>query len=713
MNNEEDFIDGKQYVVKHAKDVSICLEDVSKIQWEVMSYLNTNIQNDQLSQISKHFSRFTLEYHPDKYDSKAADWLFVLNTMNFALWNPKATKQWTVNELTGYQALCVAIKRAISNNIPIWNPKYYAYLKEDVLKIIFKGDDKKTSIPLINERLKILHHVGNVLLRKYKGTFRKCIELCKNDPSQLRRIILKEFESYQDIPLYADKEVNLLTKLDTLVNDIGYCFRNDKLSFKFSSYIQSSMFADYRSSQVLLHFGILRYSKELMTKLENNEQLKYGSKEEVEIRSCSIVAIELLSKKIKEIDNLSKKVSPKEDINYFTVIDNFLWDFRHVHDQLLMETQPLPNIKCVYHNTMAEDNSSNYDEVEFLAAKFIAEKAKDIYINEEGIKKLAQEVIRFLEQTENDARLSNKVNMFTIKFFRRYDYYLPPTYIYAIDWLFVLHTLNFSLWNPKDTKQWTVNRVQGFSGLCSAMRRISDKRMRIWDPKCYTKMTKSEFEHMFQGDDSETPIPLIDERLRILREVGQVLLNKYKGTFVECIKSSGKDANNLVKLLVNEFESYRDESLYEGLTVCFYNKARALVSDVWSYYKNNKLEFKLDTKNRMSTMFINYCAPQVLLHFNVLRYSDRLVDIFENNNEPLEHGSREELEIRGCSLFAFIKVCEEVQEISKGNINEVPVQSTEEFNVSMLVDNFLFKYITDKEQCIQQEPFHYIRTIHY
>lgn len=44
MNNEEDFIDGKQYVVKHAKDVSISLEDVSKIEWEV-SLLTFSLKN--------------------------------------------------------------------------------------------------------------------------------------------------------------------------------------------------------------------------------------------------------------------------------------------------------------------------------------------------------------------------------------------------------------------------------------------------------------------------------------------------------------------------------------------------------------------------------------------------------------------------------------------------------------------------------------------
>lgn len=53
--------------------------------------------------------------------------------------------------------------------------------------------------------------------------------------------------------------------------------------------------------------------------------------------------------------------------------------------------------------------------------------------------------------------------------------------------------------------------------------------MRIWVPNCYSKITETEFEYMFRGDDSKVTIPLIHERVRVLHEVGEVLLNKYKG----------------------------------------------------------------------------------------------------------------------------------------------------------------------------------------
>jgi len=54
--------------------------------------------------------------------------------------------------------------------MPIWDPKYYTKLTRYNLENIFKSDDGETSIPLIHERLEILHEVGTVLLEKFEGT---------------------------------------------------------------------------------------------------------------------------------------------------------------------------------------------------------------------------------------------------------------------------------------------------------------------------------------------------------------------------------------------------------------------------------------------------------------------------------------------------------------------------------------------------------------
>ncbi|XP_050466325.1 queuosine salvage protein-like isoform X2 [Cataglyphis hispanica] len=363
-----------------------------------------------------------------------------------------------------------------------------------------------------------------------------------------------------------------------------------------------------------------------------------------------------------------------------------------------------------------KDNSSD-DEPEWLsAAKFITKKAQDVRIRKEGIKQLALHIMVWCTDTLKYEKISDMSESITNKFVRKYEFYPFKEDPRISDWLFVLHTLNFSLWYPKDKKQWTVNGNHGFLGLCNAMKRLIDKNVPIWVPQCYSNITETEFEYMFQGDDKKVTIPLVHERVKILHEVGKILLKNYKGTFTECIRSSENDGDKLVKLLFNEFESYRDEVEYEGLKVRFCIKARALVNDIWTYHKTYEPKFKLDTKNLMSSIFVNYRAPELLYHYDILRYSDKLMDRFTNNTEPLEYGSREEIELRGCSLLAVKLICQEVNDISKYyNREAIRILLTEHFKVPILVDNYLFISLIEifDKGFEEQKPFHYIKTVHY
>lgn len=65
--------------------------------------------------------------------------------------------------------------------------------------------------------------------------------------------------------------VDLYTKAHTLVSDIWFYFKEHEFSLDYDSKLmESTMFADYRISQVLLHFKVLNYSEELLIRLEKN-----------------------------------------------------------------------------------------------------------------------------------------------------------------------------------------------------------------------------------------------------------------------------------------------------------------------------------------------------------------------------------------------------------------------------------------------------------
>jgi len=75
--------------------------------------MSRNHDNKNFNAVTHSYVRLSSEFHPEKDDKRAADWLFVLNTLNFALWTRKGMQEWKVDGFTGYMALCAIIKRII------------------------------------------------------------------------------------------------------------------------------------------------------------------------------------------------------------------------------------------------------------------------------------------------------------------------------------------------------------------------------------------------------------------------------------------------------------------------------------------------------------------------------------------------------------------------------------------------------------------------
>ncbi|XP_066587382.1 queuosine 5'-phosphate N-glycosylase/hydrolase [Prorops nasuta] len=330
------------------------------------------------------------------------------------------------------------------------------------------------------------------------------------------------------------------------------------------------------------------------------------------------------------------------------------------------------------------------------SAKLIARLAKHVIIEEEGVKNAACSILEGLkDHSIHSGSFSQK------------DFHPKPDNPRAADWIFILDTLNFSFWVDEESRRWTVNGQSGYFGLCTAIKKAIDAGIPIIDPKYYSVIKKEEFEKIFLSDDGITKIPLINERVHNLHEAGQVLLKKYQGTFAECIKSCGRSAQKLLKLIVDEFESYRDEADYQGYRVSFYKRAQILVGDIWACFKEKGLGEFNDIES--ITMFADYRVPQVLVHFGAMRYNNPFMDKL-NSNIELTNGSEEEVEIRGCSIEVVERIRDEVKDL----IQRYPDLKLKESDVnSILIDHFLWDYRRRHAEELDSIPYHKTRTIYY
>ncbi|XP_029048201.1 queuosine salvage protein [Osmia bicornis bicornis] len=329
------------------------------------------------------------------------------------------------------------------------------------------------------------------------------------------------------------------------------------------------------------------------------------------------------------------------------------------------------------------------------SAKVIARLSKNVFIEEEGVKNLACAILEGLKNRE-----------VSVNNFSQHEFHPSSNDPRAVDWIFVLDTLNYSFWSKKDSPKWTVHGQTGYFALCAAVKRAINEGKPIVDPKYYSQITRCEAEQIFRGDN-QTSIPLLDERVKSLREAGKILLEKYQGTFVECIKSCSGSAEQLLKRIVNEFESYQDEADYEGHRVSFYKRAQILVGDIWACFKGEGIGKFHDVD--YITMFADYRVPQVLVHFGAIRYSNPLLSRLQRDVE-LENGSDDEIEIRGCSIEAVERVRDEIWSL----IERYPNLGLQKSDINaILIDHFLWDYRRIHAAQLESIPFHKTRCIYY
>ncbi|CAH2989606.1 unnamed protein product [Chilo suppressalis] len=319
-----------------------------------------------------------------------------------------------------------------------------------------------------------------------------------------------------------------------------------------------------------------------------------------------------------------------------------------------------------------------------LSAAYIASKSQSVKIHESGIEKLSDDMLKSFtsDKLEIPTTGANIV-------------YLSKEDVRAVDWIFVADALNFCFWSYSDTDKYTVERHSGYYALEAALSRALKEGHDITNPEYYSKITKEQLATIVRGDN-DIAIPLFEERLSVLHEVGKILLDKYNGSFKTCLKEADKSALKLLRIIVESFPCFRDEAVYKGKPVSFYKRAQILVADIWNFYGGKDWGEFHDIDG--ITMFADYRVPQVLLYFGALSYDNNLMEQLKND-VLLPSGSEEEVEIRGCSIHCVELLKKKIKERIENRPNlEVPNSS--------LIDYYLWCYRRKYADEMEKVPFH-------
>ena len=66
---------------------------------------------------------------------------------------------------------------------------------------------------------------------------------------------------------------------------------------------------------------------------------------------------------------------------------------------------------------------------------------------------------------------------------------------------------------------------------------------------------------------------LLEERARIVREIGYIIMTEFDSSFIKFLEKSNLDVPTLVRDIVQHFTGFRDEAIYEGEQIFFYKRA--------------------------------------------------------------------------------------------------------------------------------------------
>ena len=172
----------------------------------------------------------------------------------------------------------------------------------------------------------------------------------------------------------------------------------------------------------------------------------------------------------------------------------------------------------------------------------------------------------------------------------------------------------------------------------------------IFDGAWLAGATRADLARLFDGS---IEMPMLDERVAILNQVGRTLVERFDGRFHvwagTCERTAVADGNGLLERLVADFPRFEDSSDYQGRRVSFYKLAQLCVWMLHAVY------IRLGGPGigglERLTAFADYIVPVALRLLRIVEYSPDL-EAGINNGVLIERDSDDEIEIRAHSLYA-------------------------------------------------------------
>lgn len=288
------------------------------------------------------------------------------------------------------------------------------------------------------------------------------------------------------------------------------------------------------------------------------------------------------------------------------------------------------------------------------AVEFVVSKAKSVHIDHSAINHVAS--------TFQIADIKHWLHEVPFDFAQ----FSPEE---ATNFIFLFYSLIFCFWGePKWTIEYQGKAYDGSYGLLMSLVRAKAEGVPVLAWKYWQNISRDDFAHILRGN---VEIPLFNERLQIVRSVGEEIENSLSHSIVTLVEQAQGDAQRLLLLIDQHFPSFRDVSTYQGRVIPFYKRAQLFIVDLFHFFNGKK--FGAFSNIETITALSDYKLPQMLRHLGILCYEAELAKKV-NQRIVIPHDSAEEIEIRAATVWSIELLRREVAKtlptITNNQIND-------------------------------------------
>lgn len=250
------------------------------------------------------------------------DFIIVGNSINYCFndlqTGEKYVYEYNGDEWRGAYGMWAALYQAYQRGLSVTDPGFLQHLDTGTVESLFRpaGD---VELPMMRTRLAKLKQIGRVMASA-GGSFARYFPgfiYAYGDDGVVDR--LARTKAYQDEGRYKNARVRFDKRAQLAVSMLYGKLQDTTYEFTIEDSDSLTVFADYGIPAGLRAHGVLSYSDELASKVDERKRVQAWSPHEVEIRAGTVVA----GDRIKNV----LETEYEEDVT-IPVLDHVLWQMR-------------------------------------------------------------------------------------------------------------------------------------------------------------------------------------------------------------------------------------------------------------------------------------------------------------------------------------------------------------------------------------------------